>query len=320
MKASRLFLAALALLLTNNLACFAQLSTIEVSGNYNPASKYLPPVDSISKPGKAVQREINAAALINFYTGIDSSNRIRSFGSNVQFRYSNFSRDGYNKLILPSELYCTNIGLYYYSTINRKWAYNLFLNTGLNSDLKKVDKNDVFLAGGAVLIREFTPNFSLGFGALVHNTLGGFMPWPALTVNWKMGGKFRLDIRTPDKSAGLAHYIGVSYAVNKVWSTSFAFKPEVISYDVTTNQQRANRLMSFWQLPFTLSSSLHIGNFEIIPNIGFTALRRYAYGEKKVSEMFTKYPYYGLGTNLIYGIGIKYKPFNKHRAVPGTAK
>ncbi|SDF59489.1 hypothetical protein SAMN04487996_111224 [Dyadobacter soli] len=310
MKANKSLLATI-LLGMSYAACFAQVSQIELSGRYNPSSKYLPPVDSVSKPGTVVQSEVNAAALINFYTGVDSLNQVRSFGSNVQFRYTNFSRTGYNKLILPADLYCINVGLYYYSTLNQKWAYNVFLNTALNSDFKEVDKNDLFLAAGAVFIREFTPNFSLGFGAIVHNNLGGFMPWPALTVDWKMGGKFRLDIRTPDKSPGIAHYVGVSYAATSKVNLSFAFRPEVISYDVTTNQERTNRLMSFWQLPFTLSSAFQVGDFEIIPSIGFTALRRYAYGEKKVSEMFTEYPYHGLGTNLIYGVGVKYRPFKK---------
>ncbi|KAA0993542.1 DUF6268 family outer membrane beta-barrel protein [Dyadobacter aurulentus] len=311
MKTTKFLQAAMALLIANNLTCYAQISQIEISGRYNPTSKYLPPADSSSKPGKAVQSEINAAAQINFYTGVDSLNRIRSFGSNVQFRYTNFSRNGYNELILPTDLYCTNVGLYYYSTINQKWAYNVFFNTALNTDFKKIDKNDIFLAGGAVLSREFTPNFSLGFGALVHNNLGGFMPWPALTVDWKMGGKFRLDIRTPDKSPGIAHYVGISYAAYSKLNLSLAFQPEVVSYDVTPNRERTNRLMSFWQLPFTLSSAFQVGDFEIIPSVGFTALRRYAYGEKKISEMFTEYPYHGLGTNLIYGLGIKYRPFKK---------
>ncbi|WP_353718855.1 DUF6268 family outer membrane beta-barrel protein [Dyadobacter sp. 676] len=297
------------LIMFRALAGYAQVSEIEVSAKYHPASGYLSPADSVSRPGKAIQSEINVSALINIHTRIDSATgKIRSLGSNVHARYTGFSRDGYNALILPSELYAVNVGLYYYSTINWKWAYNVFLNTAVNSDFEQVDKNDAFLAGGAVFIRGFTPNFSLGFGAIVHNNLGAFMPWPALTVDWKMGGKFKLNIRTPDKSAGIAHYVGISYIPNYRWNISFAFQPEVLSYDVATNSERKNRLMSFWQLPFTLSPTFRAGNFQIIPKLGFTALRRYAYGEKKVSEMFTEYPYHGLGTNLIYGIGIKYRP------------
>lgn len=309
MKASKLLWSVLILIIFRPASGYAQISQIEVSAKYNPLSKYLPPADSASKPGKASQSEFNVGALVNIHTRIDTATgRVRSLGSNIQARYTSFSRDGYNKEILPPELYALNVGFFYYSTINRKWAYNVFLNTAINSDFKEVDKNDAFLTGGAVFIRQFTPNFSLGVGAIVHNNLGGFMPWPALTVDWKMGGKFRLDIRTPDKSAGIAHYVGITYATSNKWNMSFAFQPEVLSYDVTTSSERKNRLMSFWQLPFTLSSAIRVGNFEIIPRVGFTALRRYAYGEKKVSEMFTEYPYHGLGTNLIYGIGFKYRP------------
>lgn len=291
---------------------FTQITELELSTRYHPVSGYLAPTDSLPKNGKATQVEVNLASRINFYTKVDSSTgKIRSLGSTVHGRYTGFSRSGYNGLILPSELYSFNAGLYYYATLNKKWAYNIIFNPAINSDLQQVDKNDIFIVAGAVFIRQFSPNFRLGFGAIVHNNLGGFMPWPALMVDWKLGGKFRLDIRTPDKGPGIAHYVGVSYAASNTWNLSFAFQPEVLSYDVTPRADINNRLMSFWQLPFTLSSSFRTGAVEIIPSVGFTALRKYAYGEKKIGEMFTSYPYHGLGANLTFGMGIRYKLFQQ---------
>lgn len=312
MKVNSYFFLGLVSLLLAATCSYAQLTAIETGARHSPSSGYIPPKDSADKQGKASQSEINLAAMINLYTHIDTTTgKVRSFGSNIQARYTSFSRDGYNKLILPAELYCFNVGLFYYKTINKKWAYNIFVNTALNSDLQQVDKNDVFITGGAVFLRRFTPNFSLGIGAILHNNLGSFMPWPALTVDWKMGSKFKLDIRTPDKAPGIAHYVGISYAANSMWNFSFAFQPELLSYDVTTTGKINNRLMSFWQLPFTFSPAFRTGNLEVMPRIGLTALRSYAYGEKKTDKMFTKYPYHGLGANLTIGIGLKLSLFPK---------
>ena len=312
MKANKLFLFVLLLSGACPAVVSSQVTQVEVAARYHPASKYLPPSDSMPKDGKAGQSELNLSTQVNIYTRVDSSSgKVRSLGSNIQGRYTTFSRTGYNNQILPSKLYCFNVGLYYYSSISPKWAYTAFVNTALNSDMEQIDKNDLFVTGGAVFIRRFSPDFSLGLGAIVHNNLGGFMPWPALTVDWKIGNKFKLDIRTPDKSPGIAHYVGVSFIPDELWSLSFAFQPEVLSYDVTPGNDIKNRLMNFWQLPFTLSAALRMGDFEIIPRIGFTALRSYAYGEKNVREMFTKYPYHSLGANLNFGIGIKYQPFNR---------
>jgi len=312
MKANNVLLSGLVVSIFSPLVSFAQISELEVSGRFHPSSNYTAPADSVSKAGKAIQAELNLTTSVNIHTRVNQeTGKVHALGANIQARYTSFSRGGYHRQILPADLYCLNLGLYYYSMFSKKWAYNVFLNTAVNSDLKQVDWNDAFVTGGVVFIRQFSPNFSLGFGAIVHNNLGAFVPWPALTVDWKMGGKFKLEIRTPDKAPGIAHHVGISYAASKSLNLSFAFQPEVLSYDITTNHDIRNRLMSFWQLPFTLSGAFRTGDFEIIPRLGFTALRKYAYGEKKIAEMFTEYPYHGLATNLIFGIGIKYKPLKR---------
>jgi len=222
-------------------------------------------------------------------------------------KYTSFSNTGFNEQILPDDLYSLSAGISYYATLNRKWAYALFLNAAVNSDLIAVDYNDLFLTGGIQFIRHFSPTFRLGFGAIIHNNLGKPMFWPALSVYWNFGNRFNFDIRVPDEGNGLAYTIGVGYKYKENLKFGFAFKPQTISYDVELKNAINNRLMNYWQLPFELSAAYSKNKLEYTANIGFTSLRSFAYAEKDIKNMFTKYPYHSLSANIAFGLGIKYR-------------
>lgn len=286
----------------------AQGNDIKLAVNYHPDSKYVAPADSISRDGSSSQLEISINSHINLYTKIDTlTGKVRLLNAAVFTKKTSFSNTGFNREILPNDLYSLSAGLSYYSTMNQKWAYTLFLNSALNSDFSAVDYNDIFLTGGVIFIRQFSPNLRLGFGAIVHNNLGTPMFWPALSVYWHFGERFNIDIRVPDEGQGLAYTIGVGYELKKNLKLGFAFKPQMTSYDVEIRKNIDNRLMNYWQLPFELSGIYTQGNFEYTATVGFTALRSFAYAEKKLENMFTEYPYYGLNTNLLFSTGVKYR-------------
>lgn len=288
--------------------CNGQGNDIKITANYHPDSKYLPPADSTSRDGNSRQIEAHLTSHLNLYTKIDTiKGKAKMLNAAIMARHTSFSNGGFNKDILPTDLYALGIGLSYYATINKKWAYTLLLNTSLNTDFEAVDYNDMFVTGGVIFIRQFSPNLRLGMGGIIHNNLGTPMFWPALSVYWHFGRRFSLDINVPDEGQGISYKIGIAYKVSEKFKAGFAFKPQVISYDVEPRFAINNRLMNFWQLPFELSASYASGNFEYNAAIGFTALRRFAYAEKDLKNMFTEYPYHGLGSNLFFGTGVTYK-------------
>lgn len=288
--------------------CIAQGNDVEFNVRYHPESKYVPPKDSATKIGSSRLIEYSASAHINLYKNIDTSTRkVKLLNGAFWGRRTSFSNSGYNEQILPEELYSISAGLSYYSTINNKWAYTLLFNAALNTDLIAIDHNDFFLTGGVIFIRHFSPDFRLGVGAIIHNNLGKPMFWPALSVYWNFGRRFNFDIRVPDEGNGLAYAIGVGYQYSKNFRLAFAFKPQTISYDVELKNAINNRLMNYWQLPFELSGTYSKGHFAYTANVGFTALRSFAYAEKDIKNMFTKYPYHSLGANLTLGVGVRYR-------------
>ncbi|MDJ1469260.1 DUF6268 family outer membrane beta-barrel protein [Xanthocytophaga flava] len=288
--------------------CSAQGNDVEINAKYHPTSRYVPPMDSSSRIGSSRQVEFTLSSHISLYKKIDTTTgKVKLLNGAFFGKKTPFSNSGYNKQILPDDLYSISAGISYYASINKTWAYTLFLNSALNTDFISVDYNDLFLTGGVQFIRQFSPRFRLGFGAIIHNNLGKPMFWPALSVYWNFGRRFNVDIRVPDEGNGLAYTIGVGYQYNDHFKLGFAFKPYTISYDVERKNEINNRLMNYWQLPFELSGTYTRGHFGYTATIGFTALRSFAYAEKDIKNMFTKYPYHSLSTNLIFGAGIKYR-------------
>lgn len=288
--------------------CIAQVNDVAFSVKYHPTSRYLPPADSASKDGSSRLVEFSANTHLTLYSKIDStSGKAKLLNGAIYGKYTSFSSSGFNKQILPDNLYSMSAGISYYATLNHKWAYTLFLNAAVNSDFINLDYNDLFLTGGFQFIRQFSPNFRFGFGAIIHNNLGKPMFWPALSVYWNFGNRFNFDIRVPDEGNGLAYTIGVGYRYNENFKLGFAFKPQTISYDVELKDAINNRLMNYWQLPFELYGTYSTKKFDYTAHIGLAALRSFAYAEKDIKNMFTKYPYHGLNANLTLGLGVRYR-------------
>lgn len=286
---------------------FSQENNIKFQIIYHPTSDYVAPVDSASRDGSSSMVELALSSQFNLYKKIDTvTGKVNLLSAAVYAKQTSFSNSGFNKEILPEELHSISAGVSYYSSINPKWAYAVFVNSALNSDFIEIDYNDLFLTGGVQFIRHFSPNLRLGFGVIVHNNLGKPMVWPALSVYWRFGGKFNFDIRVPDEGHGLAYGLGVGYQYNENLKFGFAFKPQVISYDVEIRDAIDKRLMNFWQLPFELSGTYSKGKLDYHATVGFSALRSFAYAEKDIKNMFTKYPYHSLNFNLLLGVGIKY--------------
>lgn len=298
------------LLLTGTLffvtPAYAQVRTIGLSYNFHPASNYAPPADSVDRDGRTQLSEINFQSNLTLRQKIDTGTaKVRLLSATIWGRYSVLRNEGFNKTILPSRLLASNVGLQYYRTINPRWSYIAFVSGRINSDLKRIDLHDVFLSGGVIFLRQFSPKFRLGMGLLVHNTFGTPLPWPAITVDWRPGNRLQLDIRVPDEGAGIAYKLGLAYKLNKRWHTEFSFKPHALTYDVEPVGKINNRLMSFWQLPFGLSLHAKTKQAEFFGGVGFTALRSFSYAEKKLSKMFSKFPYHGLGAHLFINAGMK---------------
>lgn len=285
-----------------------KITAITTTARYLPAAGYVAPPDSIKRPGKTTQTEISLLANVSLAQKIDTSTgRVRLWTGSFGALYTSLHNKKYEVPLLPSSLLGGYAGVQHYRTLTSKWGLSVFTTAGIYSDLEKIDGNDLFVNAGAIAIRHFNRHLYLGIGLVVNNNFGSPLLWPALTISWQSRGRFGLDIRVPDTGPGLAYKIGVQYRVKPDLSVEFAFKPGVMTYDVERQATAGKRLMNYWQLPLGVDAKWEHKKIKIIGGAGIMALRSYSFGEKKLSKMFSKYPYYGIGSQFFIQTGIQWR-------------
>lgn len=287
-----------------------KLIDVELSTQYVPASKYTMPIDGSERIGTnsiTIQNRYNAVLNFNLSTKIDTSgNSIRLWNAVFFGDYLSMENKNYIADILPESLLASNISVQHYRSLKNRWAFVALLSAGINSDLNKIDDRDIFANVGGLFIKSYTPKFSIGFGLFVNNNFGKPLPWPAITVNWQLGERYKLDINVPDISPGLAYNISFAYAFNKRTDLAIYFKPSVISYDIE-NTLENKRLLNNWQIPIGLKSQWHTGTTILYVNGGLMVLRSFDYAEKDLSKVFSKNPSHSLTANIFVGLGAKYR-------------
>ncbi len=287
---------------------FAQvkLTTISVGSDFLPASRYIRPKDSVKTHSKTIHNRFSAELGFSLFRKIDTNTgKVRFLTANLRGNYTAFKNKDYSAIIFPEKLLASDLGFQYYTSLKKRWAFIAFLSAGIYSDLEAVSANDVFATAGGIFIKKFRPNLSVGFGLIVNNSLGSLLVWPALSVDWQLGKKYKLNINVPDNGLGLAYNIGLTYPAGKHHELTLAFRPRQLTYDVENNP--TNRLMSYWELPVGLQSRWRFSGLSFFASGGLMALRSVQFGEKKLSKMFHHYPAHRLAANFYLGAGIQVK-------------
>ena len=90
--------------------------------------------------------------------------------------------------IINMQLSITNI-----RPISKKWFLLTTVGAGVytTSDVKL---KNVLGQGGAIFIRQFKPNLSLGAGLAVNNTFGYPMVFPAIYFDWSTEGRYQIKV------------------------------------------------------------------------------------------------------------------------------
>jgi hypothetical protein len=263
--------------------------------------------DKLKTNSTTVQNRYNAVLNFNLSTKIDTVKKsVRFWSATVNTDYLTMSNKDYVQEIFPKSLVASNISVQHYRSLQNRWGFLALVSIGINSDLKKVDDNDVFINAGGIFIKNYTQNFSLGFGLFVNNNFGKPLPWPAITANWQLGNKYKLNINVPDRAPGLAYNISFTSVINELTDLSVFFKPSVVSYDVE-NALENKRLLNNWQIPIGLENQWHTKQIDFFINGGLMALRSFDYAEKDLAKMFAKNPYHHLNANFFLGVGLKYR-------------
>ncbi len=223
-----------------------------ISVDYLPASRYVRPEDGVKTKSKTAQVRYNFGAvfmLSNFADTITA--KTRSWSLAASGSYSRLKNQDYDRHLFPEELLGAQVLLQHSRSIGKRWTIAGMLSLGLYTDLLKVDKNDVFINGGVLFMKQHSEKFSYGLGAVVTNSFGSPMVLPAFLLRWQTGGRYRLDIDFPEK-------ISVTGRLSRNTDLALALRPRGGIYHVEQHP-RDQPLMGYMEISAGLESTWHLG-------------------------------------------------------------
>lgn len=91
--------------------------------------------------------------------------------------------------ILNLQLNVTNI-----RPISKRWLLLTTIGGGVYAASADIRLKNILGQGGAIFIRQFKPNLSLGAGLAINNTFGYPMLFPAIYFDWSTEGRYQIKV------------------------------------------------------------------------------------------------------------------------------
>lgn len=303
------------LLISSAASAQFKMTDVKIATEFAPSSHYLMPDETeldvkrghTKTAAETFQSRFNLAINFNLSTKFDSINKsVTIWSAALNSDHMVLANKGYPDQVFPSSLHASSFTIKRFNTLKNNWAFMALLTAGVNSDYVKVDGNDLFVFAGAVWIKTFSDMFSLGTGIMVHNSFGKPLPWPLITANWQMGGKYKLKIDAPDQAPGLAYNISLRYLKSDKSDFAVFFRPSNMSYDVSLRSDN-KRLLNYWQIPIGFDMQTHYKHLDLTYRVDLMAVRSFIYAEKNLGKMFSKFPSHMLTPNISFGVDLKFK-------------
>jgi hypothetical protein len=273
---------------------------IGMSIDYLPASRYSPGEDSAKTKSTTAQIRYNFGALFMLSNHVDTATgKVRNWSLAASGSYTKLTNKDYDSKIFPEELLGTQLALQHFRSLNKRWGMVSILSVGLFTDMEKIDKQDIFINGGVLFVKQVNPRFSYGLGAMLTNSFGTPMVLPAFVIKWQTQNKYSIDINFPEK-------ISVSTSLNKYTDMALAFRMNGAAYDVERSGDK-KRLMGHSEISVGLENSWHLSKrIDFVATGGCILLNQNFFQEKKLSEMFSDKPRARFATNYFFSGGLKW--------------
>lgn len=91
--------------------------------------------------------------------------------------------------ILNLQLNVTNI-----RPLSKRWLLLTTIGGGVYAASADIRLKNILGQGGAIFIRQFKPNLSLGAGLAINNTFGYPMLFPAIYFDWSTEGRYQIKV------------------------------------------------------------------------------------------------------------------------------
>lgn len=134
---------------------------------------------------------------VPFAVKIDSYERPQVWGVALSGSYTALHNEQLGRTLSPDEIMNIQLSLLHLRSISQKWSILAMGGAGIyTSHVRFSDLNgkNIMGHGGVIFIWHGADKLDLGVGLAMNNSFGYLMAFPAVMVNWKLEGKYEVEV------------------------------------------------------------------------------------------------------------------------------
>ncbi len=292
--------------------CTAVGAQITFKTEYIAGSHYMYLPGDDAKPEKVGSAQgsslvYSGSANIPFYMKMNEHNRPTAWGIGLGGSYASLDNRNFpGDMALPSEIMNLQFGLFHTRPLGERMSMMASLGAGVFTPFARVSNigwEHVLGSGGVIFIWHLRPNLDLGAGLAANNSLGYPMVFPALYLDWRLEGRFKVNVSMME---GIE--LAAGYEFNDWFRLSLAFE---MNGQMALLEQDGKRMMfSHQYMALGLKPKVRLGKsgLSLFAMAGLSAMRPAEYGELTLRAMFASVdshyfrasPYASAGINIFF--------------------
>lgn len=220
---------------------------------------------------------------------LDELQRPTLWSIGAQGVYSNLDNQNFAQPLVIDEILNVGISLNHMRPISPRWSMLATVGAGIympNTKLSQLNRKNILGMAGTVFIYHLRPNLDLGGGLALNNSFGAPMVLPAIYLNWRTDGDFKVNISLMD---GLA--MSVKYDAHR--NISLSLVGEMNGQMALLEQEGQGKIFSHLYVVTGLRPEIKLGKKLSIPiTLGINAFRPAEMTDRSIKSMFVSKGYY----------------------------
>lgn len=234
---------------------------------------------------------------------LNANNRPTAWGIGLGGSYTSLNNKNFTDHMV-SEIMNLQVGLYHLRPLNDKWSMRASVGVALlapSADLSKIRFKHVLGSGGIVFIRHLKPNLSIGGGVAINSSLGYPMIFPAVYLNWKLDGKFDVNVELVE---GLD--VSAGYSFNDWFKLSYAL--EMNGQAALLEKDGKDVIFSHQYIVTGFRPEIKVGKtgLSMTAMAGLNLFRPASYSDRTLKGVFAADNDYYFSVSPYVSFGIKY--------------
>ena len=273
-----------------NLSCTAAGAQITFNTEYIAGSRYMYLPRDDAKPervggARGSSLVYSGSANIPFYRRMNERNRPTAWGIGLGGSYASLDNRGFtDDMALHSEIMNLSLGIFHIRPLGDKMSMMATLGAGIFTPFARfsdIGREHILGSGGVVFIWHLRPNLDLGAGVALNTSLGYPMLFPALYLDWRLEGKFKVNVSMME---GVE--LAAGYEFSDRFRLSLAFE---MNGQMALLKRDGKRMMfSHQYMALGLKPEVSFGKsgLSLFAMAGLSAMRPAEYSELTLRAMF----------------------------------